>query len=77
MIFVKSSPLVVEQLFRNYASVDMTITEFKELCKNAWTNKYKYLVIDLTRDYESGHKYRSKLELSILLLNNSTINKWR
>jgi len=63
MIFFKSSPLVVEQLFINYASVDMTMTEFKELCKKYWEKKYSYLVIDLTRDYETGHKYRNKLEL--------------
>jgi len=63
MIFFKSSPLFVDQLFRNYAAVDMTLTEFRQLCKNYWVNKYNYLVIELTRDYESGHKYRNKLEL--------------
>jgi len=63
IIFFKSSPLVVEQLFRNYASVDMELKEFKELCKQYWEKKYSYLVIDLTRDYESGHKYRNKIEL--------------
>jgi len=36
MILFKSSPLVVNQLFMNYASVDMTLTEFKELCKLYW-----------------------------------------
>jgi len=39
MIFFKSSPLVVNQLFMNYASVDMTKTEIKELCKNYWNEK--------------------------------------
>jgi len=63
MIFFKSSPLVISQLFMNYASVDMTLTEFKELCKLYWSKKYSYLVIDLTRDFESGHKHRNKLEL--------------
>jgi len=33
MIFFKSSPLVVEQLFRNFASLDMTLPEFKSMCK--------------------------------------------
>jgi len=56
MIFFKSSPLVVNQLFMNYASVDMTITKFKELCKKYWSKIYSYLVIDLTRDYETGYK---------------------
>jgi len=63
MIFFKSSPLVVEQLFRNFALLDMELSEFKNICKTAWTNKYNYLVIDLTRDYESNLKYRYKLEL--------------
>jgi len=54
VIFFKSSPLVIDQLFRNYASVDMTLTEFRNICKDCWSKKYCYLVIDLTRDYESG-----------------------
>jgi len=41
----------------------MELSNFKELCKIAWKVKYNYLVIDLTRDYESGLKYRYKLEL--------------
>jgi len=63
MIFFKSSPLVVDQLFRNYASVDCHVTKFRNMCKTFWAKKYNYLVIDLTRDFESGHKYRNKLEL--------------
>ena len=63
MIFFKSSPLVVEQLHRNFSSVDMSIKDWKRLCKEAWKEKYKFLVIDLSRDYESGNKYRLQLEL--------------
>jgi len=63
MIFFKSSPLVVNQLFYNFASIDMELSEFRNICKNAWKNKYNYLVIDLTRDFESNLKYRYKLEL--------------
>jgi len=61
MIFFKSSPMVVEQLFRNFASVDMDITQFKRFCKDAWSNKFGYIVIDLDTEYESGLKYRNKL----------------
>ena len=65
MIFFKSSPLVIEQLYRNFASVDMdSIKEFKDLCKEAWKHKYGYLVIDKSQDYKSGNKYRFKLELN-------------
>jgi len=63
MIFFKSSRIVIDQLFRNYASVDMSLADFKQLCKNYLAKKYNYSVIDLTRDYESGLKFRNKLEL--------------
>jgi len=63
MIVFKSSPLVIEQLFRNFASLDMELPELKNICKTACKNKYNYLVIDLTRDYDSNLKYRYKLEL--------------
>jgi len=63
MMIFKLSPLVVNQLFHNFASIDMELKEFRNICKNAWKDRYKYLVIDLTRDYESNLKYRYKLEL--------------
>jgi len=47
----------------NFASIDMELSEFRNICKTAWKDKYNYLVIDLTRDYESNVKYRYKLEL--------------
>lgn len=64
MIFFKSSPLVVDQLHRTFASVDMDYVDFKKLCKEAWKNKFGFLVIDLSRDFESGNKYRRQLELN-------------
>lgn len=63
MVFFKSSPLVVEQLYRNFTSVDMNIKQFSEFCKNAWHKKHGFIVIDLSRDYDSEHKYRSQLNL--------------
>lgn len=60
MIFFKSSPLVVEQLHRNFASVDMSIKKFKELCKKCWKDKYGYLVIDLSRN-DLKLKYRDSI----------------
>lgn len=68
MIFFKSPPLVVEQLHRNFAAVDMTLLEFKKICIQAWKNKFGFLVIDTSRDYESGNKYRTTLELNNILL---------
>ena len=65
MVFFKSSPPVVEQLFRNFASIDMPFSKFKALCKEYWASKYGYLVIDLSRDYSDvvGFKYRNNLHL--------------
>lgn len=63
MVFFKSSPMVVEQLFRNFASVDMTFDKFKLFSKNSWIKKFSYMVIDLSRDYESGLKYRNNIIL--------------
>ena len=61
MIFLKASPRDVEQLHRYFASVDMSLEEFKKMCAKYWTSKYGYLIIDLSRDYNSGLKYRNYL----------------
>jgi len=36
----------------------MDYPTFKQLCKTIWNNKYSYVVIDLSRDFKSGLKYR-------------------
>ena len=65
LIFFKSSPFVIEHLYRTYYSADnSSIADFKRLCKLAWQRDYGYLVIDLTRKYSSGNKYRMQLELN-------------
>jgi hypothetical protein len=64
MIFFKSSPIVVEQLHRNFASVDMEIKQFKDFCKKSWSEKHGFIVIDLSHD--NNNKYRSQLELSFI-----------
>jgi hypothetical protein len=64
MIFFKSSPIVVEQLHRNFASVDMEIKQFKGFCQKSWKIKHGFIVIDLSRDTDD--KYRSQLELSFI-----------
>ena len=63
MIFFQVSPIVLLQLFVNFASVDMTKKEFEEFCKQAWNKKYGYIVIDLSKGYSSKNKYRTTLEL--------------
>jgi len=61
VVFFKSSPVVVEQLHRNFASVDVNIKQFSEFCKNAWHQKHGYIVIDLSRD---ENKCRGQLNLT-------------
>ena len=36
---------------------DMKCDEFKEICRKAWSEKFNYLCIDMTRNYNEG-KYR-------------------
>lgn len=63
MIFFKSSPMVVEQLYRNFSSIDMDdIKDRKQFCKDAWDKKHGYVVIDLSRDAINS-KYRKQIEL--------------
>ena len=47
----------VESIYHDIAGCDMNIKEFKRLCSLAWSKKYGYLIIDLTKDRNEG-KYR-------------------
>ena len=64
LVFFKSSPLVAKQLYDNFSSVDMDYKTWKDFCKTGWKNKYNFIVIDMSRDYDSGNKYRFQLELN-------------
>ena len=64
MVFFKSSPIVVEQLWRNYSSVDCKLKDWKKFCNDSWKNPYGYIVIDKSRTFESGNKYRKSLALN-------------
>ena len=63
IIFSKSDPGVVETLFTKFARVDMSLQQFREICNKAWEEDYEYLVIDRSRKYNSGNKYRTSLNL--------------
>ena len=58
MVFFKLSPQDRNQLFLKFASIDMEKPKFDEICNQAWSKKYGYLVIDTEQDYENGKKYR-------------------
>lgn len=65
LIFFKSSPYVVEHLYRTYYSADNpSIKAFKKLCDEAWEDDFGFLVIDLTQKFKSGNRYRLQLEFN-------------
>lgn len=63
LIFFNSANRVVEQLYRDFSGIDLSVPAFKLLCANSWKEKYKFLVIDLSRDNDDKNRFRNKLEL--------------
>jgi GTPase SAR1 family protein len=60
LIFFKSSNRVVRQLHDDFSGIDMKYADFKKLCELTWKEKFKFLVIDLSRDNDV---FRDTLEL--------------
>ena len=46
----------VEHIYRDIAGFDLSYDEFKSLCKEAWRDKYNYLLINRLED-KNGSKY--------------------
>ena len=46
----------VEHIYRDIAGFDMSIDEFKSLCREAWRDPYNYLLINRLED-KNGSKY--------------------
>ena len=46
----------VEHIYRDIAGFDMSIDEFKSLCREAWRDNYNYLLINRLED-KNGSKY--------------------
>ena len=46
----------VEHIYRDIAGFDMSYDEFKSLCKEAWRDKYNFLLINRLED-KNGSKY--------------------
>ena len=46
----------VEHIYRDIAGFDMSYDEFKELCREAWRERYNYLLINRLED-KNGKKY--------------------
>jgi hypothetical protein len=51
----------INHIYNDHVSADMTIDEFKSLCKKAWDEPHGFVVIDLTSKKHNG-KYRSCLD---------------
>ena len=47
----------VTQIHRQIAANDMNLDTLKKLCKNVWTEKYKFLVINKEHDTDLNLKY--------------------
>ena len=51
----------IYHIYRDHVSNDMDIVEFRELCKQAWSEPHNFLVIDLS-SRPNGGKYRRNLD---------------
>ena len=47
----------VEHIYRDIAGFDMSYDEFKSLCREAWKEKYNYLLINRLED-KNGSRYK-------------------
>ena len=56
-IFKPNNFLDVRNFYREKASIDMTLDEFKNLTSTCWNEKYQPLTIDMTKDKFCG-RYR-------------------
>jgi hypothetical protein len=46
-------------IYNDYISTDMdSFKEFEKFCEECWKEEYSYVVIDLSKNPESGYKYR-------------------
>ena len=54
----------VEHIYRDIAGFDMSYDEFKSLCKEAWRDKYNYLLINRLED-KNGSKYMICIESNL------------
>ena len=57
IILFKQALRDVQSLFFEIGAYDMLYSEFKEMCRNCWSEKINYLCIDMTKNKNDG-KYR-------------------
>ena len=57
LILFKQTLRDVQSLYYNIGAYDMNYDEFKEMCHQAWDERYNYLCIDMTKNKNEG-QYR-------------------
>ena len=51
----------LSHIYADHCDGDMTLTEFKNFCRQVWSTNHQFIVIDLTSDKSKG-KYRKNLD---------------
>ena len=54
LILFKQTLRDVQSMYHDIAAFDMTYDEFKDMCRVAWGEKFKYLCIDMTKNKNDG-----------------------
>ena len=57
LILFKQTLRDVQSMYHDIGAFDMIYDEFKEMCRVAWSEKFNYLCIDMTKNKNEG-KYR-------------------
>ena len=47
----------IQSMYQDIGAFDMKYDQFKEMCRDAWSEKFNYLCIDMTKNKNAG-KYR-------------------
>jgi hypothetical protein len=62
LIFFRVNPRVMKEIYDiHFDDSELDFKKFKKFCHDAWKPKHGYVVIDMSKDYESGDKLRSSL----------------
>jgi len=57
----------ISHIYNDHVSTDMSKEEFRKLCESAWSQRYGFVVIDLSSEKHNG-KYRSGFDNFISLI---------
>lgn len=57
LILFKQDDMNLNHIYRDHVNTDMTFSKFKELCTNAWGDKFGFVVIDKECELKNG-RYR-------------------